>query len=302
MRATLGQIEAFYWIERLGSFRAAAAQLNVTQPTVSLRIRGLETALGIRVFERVGRRARLTAEGGALLPLVKRLMDLAEQVSVHHALRDPLQGRLRLGAPASFALSCMADLLGALKRRYPELTVALTIDNSMVLCQRLNDRELDLAFVVDPTVEPYVRVEPLGTMTHAWVASPALGLPVQQWLEPRDLLRLHVFTHPEPSSLMKLVQKWFASASLEPQQLSTCNDLSVIIRLTTAAEGVSLLPPAILAAELRSGALQILKTRPGFERPQLYAAHQVDKAGRSIHTVLETARHVIAHRGLVTVA
>ena len=42
MRATLGQIEAVYWIERLGSFRAAAVQLNLTQPTISLRIKSLE--------------------------------------------------------------------------------------------------------------------------------------------------------------------------------------------------------------------------------------------------------------------
>ena len=48
MRATLGQVEAFYWITQLGSFRAAAAKLNLTQPTVSLRVSNLEEALGIR--------------------------------------------------------------------------------------------------------------------------------------------------------------------------------------------------------------------------------------------------------------
>lgn len=252
----------------------------------------------MRVFERAGRRARITAEGAALLPLAKRVMDLAEQISAHHAVRDPLQGRLRLGAPASFALSSMADLLGALRKHYPELTVALTIDNSVVLCQRLNDRELDLAFVVEPEVEPYIRAEPLGIMTHSWVASPQLGLS-RGWVEPRDLLRFHVFTHPEPSSLMKLVVNWFASAGLEPQQLSTCNDLSVIIRMTAAGEGVSLLPPAISAPELRSGAVELLRARPGLERPHLYAAYQVDKAGRSVNTVLETARQVVARSGLV---
>ena len=152
--------------------------------------------------------------------------------------------------------------------------------------------------MVEPEVEPYVRLEPLGTMTHAWVASPRLGLggtPV----EPRDLLRFHVFTHPEPSSLMMLVRNWFGSAGLEPQQLSTCNDLSVIIRLTVAGEGVSLLPPAILGAELRSGGLALLKATPRLERPHLYAAYQVDKAGRSVTTVLETARRVTTRSGLV---
>ncbi len=298
MRGTLDQIEAFYWITRLGSFHAAAVQLSVSQPTISLRIRSLERALGLRLFERDGRRARLTREGDTLLPVVRRMMDLAEQVSAKHVLQDPLRGRLRLGAPASFALSCMADLLGALKRRYPELTVALTIDNSMVLRERLNRRELDLAFVVEPAVEPYVRVELLGAMRHAWVASPRLGLR-GRGVEPKDLLPYQVFTHPEPSNLMALVMNWFGSAGLEPEHVSTCNDLSVIIRLTAAGEGVSLLPRAILTTELRLGALQIVETRPEIARPHLYVAYQVDKIGPSMSALLAMARRVVARSSLL---
>ncbi|HEX3499577.1 MAG TPA: LysR family transcriptional regulator [Stellaceae bacterium] len=298
MKTTLSQMEAFYWIARLGSFRAAATQLNLTQPTISLRIRSLEEGLGVALFARVGRRVHMTSEGAALLPMVRRMVDLAEQVSANHARRDPLRDRLRLGAPASFALSCMADLLGALKKQFPELTVALTIDNSLVLHHKLNNRDLDMAFVVEPALEPYIRVEPLGSMSHAWVGSPSLGLS-GGWVEPRDLLRYHVFTHPEPSNLNVLVLNWFGSAGLEPQHLSTCNDLSVILRLIAHGEGVSLLPPAILASELGSGVLEVFKARPEIARPRLYAAYQVDKIGRSINTVLDTARQVIARSSLL---
>jgi DNA-binding transcriptional LysR family regulator len=76
----------------------------------------------------------------------------------------------------------------------------------------------------------------------------------------------------------------------------------VIIRLSAAGEGISLLPPAILTTELRLGALQILKTKPEIVRPRLYAAYQVEKAGPGIGAVLETARNVIARSGLITVA
>ena len=298
MQGTLTQLETFYWITRLGTFRAAAAQLYVTQPTISLRVRDLERTLGVRLFERHGRQMRLTTEGDGLLPVVRRMMDLAEQISANHAVADPIRRRFRLGAPASVALSCMPGLLGALKRQYPEFGVALTIDNSMVLRDRLNARELDMAFVVEPVVEPYVRMELLGAMHHAWVASPRLGLP-RNGVEPKDLLRYQVFTHPEPSNLMLLVRNWFGSAGLEPEHLSTCTDLSVIIRLTAAGEGVSLLPPAILTTELRLGALQTLEARPEIARPHLYAAYQVDKIGPSMSTLLKIAREAVAQSSLL---
>ncbi len=55
MRITLAQLEAFFWVARLGSVHMAARQLNLAQPTVSLRLRDLEARLGTALFERAGR-------------------------------------------------------------------------------------------------------------------------------------------------------------------------------------------------------------------------------------------------------
>src|SRR5262245_33165456 len=111
MKATLAQIETFYWIARLGSVRGAATFLNLTQPSISLRIRALETALGMRLFDRSGRRLRLTREGTALLPRAERLMAIAEEFGSRSIQHDPLHGQLRLGAPDSFGLTCLSQLL-----------------------------------------------------------------------------------------------------------------------------------------------------------------------------------------------
>ena len=294
MRATLNQLEAFYWIARLGGFHAAAARLNLTQPTISLRIRGLEEALSLKLFERAGRLARLTAEGRQLLPQAERIVGLSEELHLKTALDDPLRGRLRLGAPDSFGLTSMPGLLAALRKQYPELSVALTIDNSTVLSQKLNDRELDIAILADPGVAAHIGKEPLGTIECAWVASTRLGLP-ERAVRPSDLLRHEIFTNPEPSNLMTLLRDWFASAGLEAARLSTCNSLSVILRLTMAGAGVSLLPLAILPRRrAEGGSLRVLRAQPQLGRPRLFAAYQLDKAGRTVDAVMGTARRMIA--------
>jgi len=292
MRATLNQLEAFYWIARLGGFHAAAGRLNLTQPTISLRIRGLEEALGLKLFQREGRLVRLTAEARQLLPQAERMIGLSEELHLKTALRDPLRGRLRLGAPDSFALICMPRLLASLKKKYPELSVALTIDNSSVLSRRLNERELDIAIVADPEVEAHVGTEPLGTIECAWVASARLGLPDRP-VRPDDLLRHEIFTNPEPSNLMTLVREWFATSGLEVAKLSTCNSLSVILRLAMAGAGVSLLPIAILPRRRSAGSLRILRAQPQLGRPHLFGAYQLDRAGRTVDDVMEKAREAI---------
>ena len=298
MRTTLSQIEAFYWITRLGSFRAAATQLNLTQPTISLRIRNLEESLGGRLFRRAGRGMRLTDKGATLLPDVRRMMDVAGDLAQKRGLDDPLHGRLRLGTPTSVALGCIAELYAALGRRSPSLEVDLTVDRSIVLQKRLNEREIDLAIVVEPQIGPHVRAVPLGMMKHAWAASPRLGLR-RRWIGPADLVAHKVLTQPDPSNLMMLVLTWFGSAGLEPRRMITCDNLSVLVRLTVAGEGVSVLAPSVIESELRDGRLQLLRTRPVLVRPRLYLAYQVDKAGRDMSLAIEAVRAVIAQSRLL---
>src|SRR5215475_2343368 len=300
MKATLSQIEAFYWVTRLHGFRAAAGHLNLTQPTISLRIRSLEQALGLKLFERAGRKATLTPAGLELVPQAERMIGLAEELTARRRSDDPLRGRLRLGAPDSCGLTCMPALLGALKKQYPELNVALTIDNSSVLSRGLNDRELDVAILADPELEPHIAVEPLGTVECAWVASARLRLP-RGAVRPKDLAPHEIFTNPEPSNLMTLVRDWFGTAGLDVPHLSTCNSLSVILRLTMAGAGVSLLPTAILPRRRVSGSLRVLHAQPKLGRPRLFAAYQLEKSGRRVEAVLETARRVIARSNWVAV-
>src|SRR5436190_3328158 len=74
MNVTLSQLRTFERIVRLGSFHAAARELRLTQPSVSQRIRELETVLRTRLFIRRGPRISLTAEGHALIEYADRLL------------------------------------------------------------------------------------------------------------------------------------------------------------------------------------------------------------------------------------
>src|SRR5436305_135367 len=121
MNITLAQLRTFERIVRLGSFRVAANQLGLTQPSVSQRIKELEAALRSELFVRRGPRLSLTAEGHALLDYADRILETAGEIVNRFRSRDPLTGLLRLGLSESFALICLTDLLRRLEQRYPDL-------------------------------------------------------------------------------------------------------------------------------------------------------------------------------------
>lgn len=139
MKVTLSQIEAFHWIASLGSFHAAAERLRVAQPTISVRIRALERLIGTRLFERKGRRIRVTPAGLELAEKAERILSIAGEISDSGpGLGDRLRPPLRLGAPDGFAMVCLPLMLQLMEKEDPELKMALTIENSAVLNQQVN--------------------------------------------------------------------------------------------------------------------------------------------------------------------
>src|SRR3954451_22101046 len=137
MRVQTGQLEALVWIARLGSFRAAAAQLGLTQPSISMRIRELERLLDITVFERANNRAVLTESGRALVASAERIVGLAEQMELEASRRPVQHAAIRLGAADTFALTCLPTLLARLEQVLPDLRLQLEIDYSANLNARL---------------------------------------------------------------------------------------------------------------------------------------------------------------------
>ena len=291
MKLTLAQLEAFHWTLRLGSVRAAAERLHLSQPTISVRLRVLERSLERKLFERRGRRLQATTAGAALADQAEQMLGLATRIE--HGGSDPLRARLRLGAPDSFAMVCLPRLLGSLERDYPELIVDISVDNSLALNRRLNQRDLDLAFISNVETGEAIRSEMLGAQDLAWVASPRLHLGGGT-LRPRDLAGFQIFTNPEPSRLDTLVRDWFGRAGVEPGRISTCNSLVVMRRLIVSSAGLSLLPTAIVRSDLRSGILQRLETHPAIPEQRLYAAYHADVAGPSIATILVFARRILS--------
>jgi len=293
MALKLAQLETFYWVSRLGTFHAAARRLNLTQPTLSMRIKELEQSLGAALFEREGRNVRLTADGKAMLSYAESMMSLADHIESRIGRRTPMRGVLRLGVPNSFAMICLADLLKAIERGHPELEVEVVVDASASLVTRLEAGALDFAVYMDAEVDPRLRVTMLGAQEHVWVAAPELGLPART-LRPGDLLQHRIITNPNPAQLYLNIKRWFAQAALEPARICTCNDLNVILELTLSQVGVSLLPVSIIRAELASGRLRRLNVVPAVPRSIMFAAYRDGGAQDGFEAMVDTVRDLLA--------
>ncbi len=300
MRTSLQQIEAFYWVARLGGFHAAARYLHLTQPTISARIQELEDALGTKLFERARRRAEITATGREVFGQAEKMLRLADEMTKITSRRNPLRGLLRLGANESTAMSGLTELLSRLKGAYPELRIELTVDVGAALSRKLNARELDIAILSDPISAPHVVDEAIGTVELGWVVSPrmALTLPIRE-LTPEAATALPIVVTPNPSTLNSVVTEWLRVGNHEFENLGTCNSMALIIRLVAAGHAVAVLPLTAVRAEVDSGSLRILPAKPAIHPRTYYISYLRDQQGLMDGVIAGMTREVLTQSGLL---
>jgi DNA-binding transcriptional LysR family regulator len=126
MDMNLRHLHTFVLVADAGGFARAAGRLSLTQPAASRQIFALEAELGVRLFDRVGRRLQLTSEGEDLLRRGRRLLDDAAALGERaRALKTGQSGTLRLGAPTQVIENFLAAFVTRYQQKNPGIEVHL---------------------------------------------------------------------------------------------------------------------------------------------------------------------------------
>jgi DNA-binding transcriptional LysR family regulator len=298
MVGNLQRLEAYYWAARLGGFGAAATHLGLTQPSVSVRIKALEREVGTALFDRTSRNVKLTAPGAAMFDYVERVLTLLHDLEGHIGRGGRLHGLVRFGVPDSFALLCLPKFLKQLDREHPDLNVAVTVDNSRALSQKLEEGTLDVAILGGPPASKMFRAEPLGPQPVSWVAGRNFRAPKQR-LKPEDLVRRQIVTNPSPSPSFSLAMDWFSESGFVPTRLSTCSSVSVIMGLVSAGAAISVLPTCIIQEQVRKKEIKILDFEPPLPSVDMFAVFPKRAIGRAAQEVVGVSKKILLNSGFV---
>ena len=289
MRITLAQLEAFVWVAQLGSVQLAARQLNLAQPSVSLRIRDLERSLGRDLFERSGRGVRPSDAGLNLLERASAILDEVSKIRTVAAAE--ITGPVRVGLAEGFAMVCVAPLMELMRERCPGLRPELSVSTSSVLERDLAAHRLDLAFLVNPVGQPGLRMQPLGAQPNAWVAAGGSG--IGPLIRPADARLLPIISNPPPSAMFRQITEWFATAGLEPTRIDICTSVTLVTHLVAAGVGIGLLPIKMIEPQVASGALRILDSIPTVEYGRVFATFWEGGRTPAVDAVLRLVRQVL---------
>jgi len=145
---TLRQLESFLAVAREGSFTRAAKRIHLSQPTLSERIRDLETEMGKQLFSRRRRQVTLTEAGRVLEPYAAQIVAASESATQAMSALDGLRhGSLTIGASTTPGIYVLPRIIGRFRARHPGIALTLRIANSRTIEERVRAGHLDLGVV-----------------------------------------------------------------------------------------------------------------------------------------------------------
>jgi LysR family hydrogen peroxide-inducible transcriptional activator len=225
------------------SFRRAAEDCFVSQPTLSAQIRKLERELGVQLFERTSQGVLLTAAGEQVLAHARTIVDEAEAIRAT-ALRatDPESGPVRLGIFPTLGPYLLPHVVPALHRRFPRVELLLTEEKTEVVLAGLRAGTLDVGVLAAPVEVAHLHEEILFEEDFV------LALPADHPLGARDEVTLDAIA----DERLLLLEDGHC---LREQALSVCSlagaheredfratSLETLRQMVAAGVGITLLP------------------------------------------------------------
>jgi DNA-binding transcriptional LysR family regulator len=257
---SLRQLEVFVAVAREGSVRAAAGQLHLSQPALSMALAELESQLGADLFDRKRGRLYLSERGRDALPLAQEILertaDLRRSVHGHGAA---LEGELRLGASNTIGNYLVGDLLGAFTAEHPQVAVRLVVGNTDTIARGVLDHGLDLGCVEGAVAQAGIELRPWREDKLVICTRPDHPLARRRRLRSDDFAGARWILREDGSGTRAMTER--VLAALPPgQTVLELGQSEAIKQAVIAGLGIACLPEVAVADALKSRRLAALHT------------------------------------------
>jgi DNA-binding transcriptional LysR family regulator len=253
------QLRAFVSLAQTGSFTRTGQELFVSQSAISHAIRVLENDVGCQLLHRLGKSVQLTPAGEQFLYHAEKILrDMAGARESLAQLGRWAKGHLRLAAAGSICQYLLPAALGEFRREYPDWLVSLELADTRLALQRLQERRIDLAFVLAPARSEPVETIPVFQDELLFAMSPEHHWARDGRVCREELPRQQLILYSRASSTFELIDRYFRREGIVLRLSMELPSIQTIKELVQRNLGVSILAPWVAQAELAGGRLVTL--------------------------------------------
>lgn len=276
------QVRSFLATADKGSFSAAARVLGQTQPTIGRQIAALEQALGVRLFERVGKSLNLTTTGSELLVHVRDMAEVANRISLTATSKSQtIEGQVRITASDVMSAYQLPTVLKQIRLVAPRLEIDVVAANDIRDIQR---READIAIRHVRPSQPDLIAKLVAEMRAHFYATPSYLDQVGRPKDERELAKLDFIGFGDIPTMINYLNSAGIPVTTQNFRMGS---KSGIVAWEMVRQGLGICVMSEDIAMLTSGVERVLPEREPFKFPVWLATHSELHTARRIRLVFD---------------
>lgn len=249
-------LNTFLQVAMVQNFTKAGEILGYSQSNVSLHIHQLETAVGVPLFDRIGKRVTLTQYGQLLLPYAQRIVSTSTQIDNLFRSKESLTGVLRIGFVESLFECLFDETISKYHQQYPNITVEVTVDATSELLKKLHTSQLDSICIIDNYIaDSNIHYWGVKQCQVVMVANPNHPLASRKNLRICDLSGQEFVLMEDTASYIVHFQKELLKEKVQISSFLKIQSPEVALKLVAKEKYLSLLPDYSVKSALHSGAV-----------------------------------------------
>jgi DNA-binding transcriptional LysR family regulator len=260
---TLRQLATFATVARLGSVKAAARELAISEPAVSAAVRALRRELGDDLYRRQGHGLVLTAQGERLASLAVEIGALAGRARSSLGDEEPVDRLLHIAVTGTVDEHVIGPLLAAFTERTPEVHATVEVEAPTRFADLLHRRRADIALGPRPSIAeaPGLIVVPFLRYRMVIVAPAGHRLAGRQDISPVELARDRWLVGPDGVARGSPARQYFTRGKMEPPDVRAFPSDAAALAAVGAGEGIMLALWHASAAAIRARSVVRLAVR-----------------------------------------
>ncbi|MBV6738820.1 LysR family transcriptional regulator [Priestia megaterium] len=261
-----------------GSFTQAAEHLGYTQSTVTTHIQALEEHLGGPLFDRMGRKIKLTDIGSKLLPYVKEVLDTYEKIESITTDGEDIRGDLKIAAPESLTVYRLEPILKEFRNNFPHVNISLSNATCGDNKRSILNGSADVAFVMMPEFQDSdLIVHSLLDEPIVLVGSPDCSLNILDNSYKNQKISECFLANEKECSYRVMFEEYLGVRGIVPSQTMELWSIEAIKRCVRSGLGIACLPLMTVEDEIKEGRLKMIPCDGGFKQIFSQVAYHKNK-------------------------
>ena len=261
-----------------GSFTQAAEHLGYTQSTVTSHIHALEEHLGAPVFDRMGRKVRLTDIGKKLLNYTDEILNTYGKIESITSDGEDMRGELKIAAPESLTVYRLEPILREYRKKFPHVSISLSNATCGDNKRAILNGSADIAFVMLPQLKDSdLIVHSLLDEPIVLVGSPDCSLNILDESYEYQKISDCLIVNEKECSYRTMFEEYLRERGLVPSHTMELWSIEAMKRCVMSGLGIACLPLMTVNEEIKDGKLKIIPCAGGFKQIFSQVAYHKNK-------------------------